>query len=113
MERHVEQPPLAGGEQLPRSGTGHLRHAGDRRGIQPATPHDAQPAGPFGDQDVAIGQPGHAPGVLQPPYHRFDRNGIDGQGGGIGTEGGRAGWGALRLWPGWVDSLGRRLEGRG
>ena len=57
MERDVEQP----GE----SAHVHRRQAGDRRRIEHAVADDAKPAGPLGDEHVAVRQPRHAPRMRQ------------------------------------------------
>src|SRR3546814_20123073 len=57
MERDVEQAALAAGH--------HLRHAGDRIGIELAVLEEAQAARALGDEDADAGQEGKAPGVLE------------------------------------------------
>src|SRR3546814_16923138 len=55
MERDVEQAALAACH--------HLRHAGDRIGLELAVLEEAQAARALGDEDAAAGQEGKAPGV--------------------------------------------------
>ncbi len=57
MERDVHQASQAGGL--------HLRQAGDGRRIEHAVADDPQPTGALRDQDAAVGQKRHAPGLVE------------------------------------------------
>ena len=64
MRDHVEQPALTLGE--------HLGDTLDRRGQQPAVPHDAKPPGTLRDEHVAVRQERHGPRIDQAVGDRHD-----------------------------------------
>ena len=57
MQADVEQAALAARVDL--------GQAADRRPFEPAVGEDSQPARPLGDQQAAIGQEGHPPGLFE------------------------------------------------
>ena len=65
IDEHVMQAALARRE--------HPRHAGKRRRELAVRRRDTQPAGPFGDQHVAVGQERQRPWMRKPADHGLDR----------------------------------------
>ena len=61
------------GQDFHQSGQTHgmyFGHAGDRLGIEAAVTHEAEPAGAFGNEHVAVGKKCQAPGMHETAGHR-------------------------------------------